>query len=152
MTIEAPVSKFRIRNLLIYIIALLAAAGWFAYDGFLNEKFIAEHTKDGKPDSTLAINQIGPFVFLAAGAALIAYLLILKKRKIVADDTGLIISSKRAVPYDSIEKIDKTNFKDKGFFVITFKDALGNIQEIKLTDRKHDNLSAILERLIEKIS
>lgn len=153
MTIEAPVSKFRIKNLIIYILILFAMGCWFAYDGYLNEKFIADHTKNGKADSSLVFNQKGPFILLAAIAALTVYLFIIKNKKIIADDNQIIISKKLNIPYHSIEKIDKTHFNEKGgYFLITYKDNRNNEQQIKISDSKYDNLSAILDKLVEKIS
>lgn len=153
MTIKAPACKFRKQNLLIYILVIFALACWLGYDGFLNKKFIADHTKNGVADSSLAMNQIGPFILLVVIAGLTVYLFILKSKKIVADDNQLIISKKLAIPYDSIEKIDKTNFNEKGgFFIITYKDNLNNETQLKLSDSKYDNLSAVLQRLVEKLS
>jgi len=44
MAIVAPYSKFKKNNLKIYIVFLLALAAWCAYDGYINEKWIEEHT------------------------------------------------------------------------------------------------------------
>ncbi len=153
MAIEAPVSKFRLTNLKIYVLVILGLACWLGYDGFLNKKFIADHTKDGVPDSSLVMNQYGPFVLLAIIAGLAIYFFILKGKKIIADDNGLIMNNNLSIPYASIEKIDKTHFNEKGgFFTVTYKDNLQNEQQIKLSDNKYDNLSMVLAKLVEKIS
>jgi len=54
--------------------------------------------------------------------------------------------------YDSIQQIDKTYFEKKGFFMITYKDKHGKEVRRKLNERTYDNLAAILEHLVAKIS
>ncbi len=156
MAIEAPISKFRLTNLKIYILACVIFGVIFAYDGYLSkypwsmrQAFYEKH----KGDSTMRFNQIVPLV-LAAGALAFAFRLsMLKNIKLVVDDEGLLIDGKTRITFSSIEKIDKTHFNEKGgFFIITFKDNLQNEQQIKLSDNKYDNLSAVLELLVKKIS
>ena len=62
----------------------------------------------------------------------------------------LIINDKEKIAYDSIEKIDKTNFKSKGYFVITYKDQSGREVNRKLSDRTYDNLEAVLNEVVVK--
>ena len=75
-----------------------------------------------------------------------------KDRKVIAAENKLSIDGKRSVSYDSIERIDRTHFDNKGYFVITYKNESGNETDIKLSDRSYDNLKPILEELIAKIS
>ena len=90
---------------------------------------------------------------LGAAAALAIYLAAIKNKKIIADDNQLIVSGKLSIPYDSIVKIDKTHFNTKGgFFLITYKDRQNEEKQIKISDKKYDNLTAVLDRLVEKIS
>jgi hypothetical protein len=153
MAIEAPVSRHRKTNLIILIVVFLGCAAWFGYDGYLNETFMERHTDaDGKPDSTLAFNRKSPPFFLAGAVVVGLYLCWIKGKKIVAADTELVISGREKIPYDSIEKIDKTHFESKGLFVISYKGSSGKQVDRKLRDSKHDNLSAILEHLIKEIS
>jgi len=156
MAIEAPVSKFRITYLKIYIGACILFAVIFAYDGYLSkypwsmrQSFYEEHKDDG----TMKFNQIAP-LFVAAGAVVLACRLwMLKGIKLVADDSRLIVSGKLTIPYDSIVKIDKTHFNDKGgFFLITYKSEQNTEKQVKISDKKYGNLSQVLDRLIEKIS
>jgi hypothetical protein len=56
------------------------------------------------------------------------------------------------VPYTSIQKIDKTHFSKKGFFVITYTDKGGKEVDRKMSDRKYDNLGPVLDHLVAKIS
>jgi hypothetical protein len=153
MAIEAPISKYKKNNLVIYIILCIVAAGWFAYDGYINKNFIEKNTgDDGKPDSTLVFNQKAP-PFFAAGAVLIGvYLFVIRKRKLIADENELVFSAKDKIPYDSIQKIDKTYFAKKGFFVVTYKDEHGKETDRKISDRNYDNLAPILDHLVAKIS
>ena len=76
---------------------------------------------------------------------------ILKNKKIVAGDTGLV-TEKQTISYDSIEKIDKTHFDSKGYFIITYKNADDGESQLKISDKNYDNLGAVLDELITKIS
>lgn len=152
MAIEAPVSKFKKNNVKIFIVVLIIFAAWFAYDGHYNETFKEEHTTEAGPDDTLIINQKAPPYLTAAAVLLSVYLLIISKKKIIADETQLILSNGSKISYDSIEKIDKTNFGSKGYFVITYKNPSGNEAGLKISSRKYDNLSAVLDELVAKIS
>ncbi len=104
------------------------------------------------PDQTMMFNRISPVFFVAAAAALALWLRARQGEKLVADENELIISDKVKIRYDSIEKIDKTHFESKGYFIITFKDSRGSEVNRKLSDRKYDNLAAILDHLVAKIS
>jgi len=153
MAIEAPVSKIRTINLKIYIVGLLIMGAWFAYDGYLSKNFIEKHTKEGIADSSLVFNKTAPPFLLGAVVALAIYLAAIQTKKLVADDNQLIVSKKMTIPYDSIVKIDKTHFNDKGgFFLITYKSKQNEEKQVKISDKKYDNLSQVLDRLIEKIS
>ncbi len=161
MAIEAPISKFKKTNLKIYIVVCVAVAIIFAYDGYLSKykwswryNFYKEHVldNDGTPTPTMNFNRKSPPFFIAGAVLLGAYLFAVKNRKIVADENELIISNKERISYDSIQQIDKTYFEKKGFFVITYKDKDGKETRRKLHERTYDNLAAILEHLVAKIS
>ncbi|UCF43608.1 MAG: hypothetical protein JSV99_01375 [Planctomycetota bacterium] len=153
MAIEAPLSKFKKNNFKISIAICVGLAIWFAYDGYYNEDFKAKHTgEDGTPDSTLAFNQKSPPYLIGAAVLLGAHLFAIRNKKVIADEKELIISDKEKIPYDSIEKIDKTNFDSKGHFTITYKDEAGSEVNRKISDRTYDNLAAILEHLVAKIT
>ena len=152
MAIEAPVSKYRKTNLKIYIAACVVVTIWFGYDGYLNKKFIEENTEDGKPNGTLVFNQKAPP--FAAGAAVLlgVYLLTIRNKKLIADENELIFSDKEKISYDSIQKIDKTNFKPKGYFLITYKDKNDKEVQRKISDKKYGNLEAVLDHLVAQIT
>ncbi len=153
MAIEARSSKYRRNNFIIGIAICVLFAIWFAYDGYYNEAFKAKHTKDdGTPDSTLVFNQKSPPFFIGVAVLLCGYLLIIRNNKVVADEGELIINSKEKIPYDSIQKIDKTNFESKGYFTISYKDKGGGQVNRRISDRKYDNLAPILEHLVAKIT
>ena len=80
------------------------------------------------------------------------YLFSLKDKKLIADENELVISDKKRISYDSIQQINKTYFEKKGFFIITYKDKGESEVRLRLSDRKYDNLPAILEHLVAKIS
>jgi hypothetical protein len=153
MAIEAPISKYKKTNLKIYIILCIVLAAWFAYDGYINKNFIEKNTdENGKPNSTLIFNQKSPPFFAAAAVLFGLYLFIVKNKKLIADENGLVFSDKDKILYDSIQSINKTYFDKKGFFIITHKDEHGKEINRKLSDRNYDNLAAILDHLVAKIS
>lgn len=152
MAIEAPLSRYKKNNLLIFAAVIIGFAVWFAYDGYINKKFIEEHTEaDGGPDGTLVLNKRVPF-FLAGGAVLlVGYFFMIKDRKIVADENELKTDSV-TIAYNSIESVNKTHFTSKGFFIITYKDSNGQEQQLKLSDRTYDNLGILLDHIVAKIT
>lgn len=160
MAIEAPISKYKRDNIKIFIIALLIFAVWFGYDGYFNKKFIDDHMVESKEigsiekkaDDTLEFNRKAPPVLFGAIVLLAGYLYIIKDIKIVAGENELILNKGRKISYDSIQKVNKTFFGSKGYFIITYKDDTGKEADCKLTSKKYDNLSAVLDHLIAKIS
>ena len=153
MAIEAPLSKHKKNNFKIYIAVCIGLAIWCAYDGYFNDEWIKKHTDaDGNPEAYLIFNQKAPPFFIGAGVLLGAYLFAIRNKKVIADENELVISDKERIPYDSIQKIDKTLFDSKGYFLITYKDKNGSEVNRKLSDRTYDNLAAILEHLVAKIS
>jgi hypothetical protein len=152
MGIEAPVSRHKRTNLKIYIVVCLIIAIWCAYDGYFNEAWIEEHTNiDGTPQAYLVINRNAPPFLIGLAVILGAYLFVIRNRKVIADENELIVSAKEKIPYDSIQKIDKTYFASKGFFVITYEGGDGGEKALKLSDRSYDNLAAVLDGLVAKI-
>ena len=152
MAIEAPLSKFKKTNFKIYILVCVIVAVWFGYDGYFSEKFREKHAPDGVPDGTMVFNRKAPPFFLAGAVLLGVYLYAIRNKMITADENELIISDKERIPYDSIQKIDKTYFDTKGVFIVTYKDKDGNEANRKLSSRKYDNLAAVLDHLVAKIS
>jgi hypothetical protein len=152
MAIEAPASKYKLKTLIIYIVALVAIAGWCVYDGYFNEKWIEDHKDaDGNPETYLVFNRKAP-PYLGAAAVLIGiYRSVVKNKKILADENGIILG-KQTVSYDSIEKIDKTQFEPKGYFIITYKNERSGETDLKISDRNYDNLQELLDHLVAKIS
>lgn len=161
MAIEAPISKFKKTNYKISIVLCAAMAIIFAYDGYLSKyewsmrhRFYKEQVldNDGKPTSTMIFNRKSPPFFAGAAVLLGAYLLVLRKKKLIADENELVFSDNDRIPYDSIEKIDKTYFDKKGFFAFTYKNENGKEIDRKLSDKTYDNLGAILDCVVAKIS
>lgn len=154
MALEAPLSQYKRNNFIIYVVVCLAAALWFAYDGYFNQSFIAEHTTAQGPDSTLVSNQWAPLPLVGAALLLGGYWYAVRNRKLVAADDALLFPSGRKIPYDSIEQIDKTWFEQKGYFTIRYKGGRdgGRFLECRLSDRQYDNLGPILDHLVAQIS
>ena len=156
MAIEAPLSRYKKNNFRIILVILIGFAAWFTYDGYINKDYIKENTdnygtEEARPNSDLIFNKRAPF-FLLAGAVIVgAYFFLTKDKKIIADEKSLL-TGKTSIAYDSIEKIDKTHFESKGYFVITYKDEAGKDSRLKLSDRTYDNLNSILDELVTRIS
>ena len=151
MTIEAPLSRYKKQNLLIFIVVLLGLAGWFYYDGHYNTSFIEKHTVNDQPNSTLAFNQKAPPYMVGLAVVLAVYFVVIRDKKVIADDTSLFANGK-TIAFSSIEKINKTHFDAKGYVLITYKDAKGQSCDLKLSDRTYDNLPAVLDHIVAKIS
>jgi hypothetical protein len=159
MVIEAPLGKYKKNNLKIYIAVCVIFAVVFAYDGYLSEyewshrrSFYEKHVKDGRPDDTMIFNQKAPIFLGVAAVALGIRLWAIKNRKLIADENELVVSDRQKIPYDSIEKIDKTLFEKKGLFVITYKNENGGEVNLRLSDKTYDNLAAVLDHVVAKIS
>lgn len=159
MAIEAPVSKFKKNGLILWMVVCLGVAIIFAYDGYLSKyewslrhSFYEKHVKDGQPDDTMVFNQKSPFFFIGAAVLLGAYFFTIRNKKLIADENELIISDKERISYDSIQAIDKTYFKSKGRFIITYKDKNGKEVDRKISDRQYDNLEPVLDHLVAKIT
>jgi hypothetical protein len=159
MAIEAPISKFRKNNILIYLGICLILAVVFGYDGYLSKyewslrrSFYDEHVKDGKPDGDMLFNLYSPPFFFAGAVFFGIFYAMIKGKKLLAEENELVISEKKKIPYDSIEKINKTWFESKGFFIITYKDKDGKEINQKISDRTYDGIDKILNHLVGKIS
>ena len=152
MALVAPLSKYKIKTFLIYMAVMVGFAAYCVYDGHFNESFKEKHSPDGKPDGTMVFNQKAPAYLVGAAMLLGVYLLVIRNKKVVAEDNALVIDGKISIPYDSVQKIDKTDFDAKGHFTFTYKTPDGKEIDRKISDRDYDNLKAILDHLVAKIS
>ena len=152
MALVAPISKYKIKTFLIYMAVMVGFGAYCYYDGHYNQSFIDKHTVDGKPDGTMVFNLKAPAYLVGVAALIGVYLLVIRNKKVVADDNALVIDGKTSIPYDTVQKIDKTNFDEKGHFTFTYKTPDGKEVDRKISDRNYDNLKAILDHLVAKIS
>ena len=161
MSIEAPLSKFSKNGFKLYIGVCLVFAVVFAYDGYLSKyewskrhSFYEKHflENDGVADETMLFNRYSPLALAALAVGLGVRFYMVRNRKLVAGDMDLVIDGKQSIGYDRIKQIDKTHFKKKGYFVLTYKNEQDSDKDLKLSDRTYDNLEAILEELVTKIS
>ena len=161
MAIEAAISSYNLKTLRLYAIICVVVAVILAYDGYLSkyewskrQGFYNEHFVDNnnQADGTMKFNQyLPPFLIVGAVFFAMKYKMI-KDRKVVADEKELSVYDGTKIAYDSIEKIDKTHFDSKGYFVITYKDDRDGEVDYKLSDRAYDNLPAVLDHIVAKIS
>ena len=152
MALVAPASKYKIKTFLIYMAVLVGFAAYCFYDCHYNESFREKHSPDGKPDGTMVFNQKAPAYLVGAAVLLGVYLLVIRNKKVVAEDNALVIDGQVSIPYDTVQKIDKTDFDAKGHFTFTYKTPDGKEIDRKISDRDYDNLKAILDHLVAKIS
>jgi hypothetical protein len=151
MAIVAPLSRYRRNNHMILLAVVLGLAAWFHYDGHFNQEFITKHTKpDGTPDDTLTINRKAPPFLMAAGVLVVGNFVRIRNQRIRVDDSALMVNS-LSIPLGAVTQIDKTHFDSKGFFVLSYKSG-DSEKQLKLYARNYDNLSAVLDRLIEELS
>jgi hypothetical protein len=158
MAVEAPYSKYRKTNFKIAIFGCLIVAGVLAYDGYLSkyewshrQSFYEKHVVDGVPSDTMVMNQRLPFVLVGISIISAVWFVKVKDLKIVADEQQVIIDGEK-IPYEAVQKIDKTYFDSKGYFTITYKNEAGAEQTKKLSYKRYDNLKEVLEHLVAKIS
>ena len=151
MAIVAPISKYKKNTLKIIIAVLIGLAIYCFYDGYYNQKFIEKNTVEGTPNSTLTFNRKAPPFMFGAAVLVGIRLFLIRNKKVTADDQA-IVTCAQTIAYDSIEQIDKTHFDSKGYFVVTYKNEQGDNSQLKLSDRTYDNLPAVLDVLISKIS
>jgi hypothetical protein len=153
MALVAPISKSGKNWLIIYMVGLIGFGAYCIYDGFYNKTFMDEHTdEEGVADSTLLFNQKSPPLFFVGAALLGLRLFWIRNRRMVAEENELIVSERLRIPYDAIQEIDKTHFKEKGIFTVSYDNPDGKRVHRKFDDRKYDNMEAILDLLVEKIS
>lgn len=104
------------------------------------------------PDGIMLFNRISPLVFMAVALILVASFWRCKGDRVVAEENELILSGRERISYDAVERIDKTHFQKKGFFTVVYR-ANGDTEVTrKLSDRQYDNLGAILDHLVSKIT
>ncbi len=153
MALVAPMSKYRRNTFILWIVLCLGFAAYCVYDGYSSEEFIKKHTDaDGNPNATLVFNQKAPFVLVPVAGLMGLYLVVISRKKIVADDSALVIDDKVSIAYDSIKKIDRTHFDSKGHFTISYAGPQDKEIDRKLSDRDYDNLEQILDHLVAKMS
>ena len=153
MGIKSSYSSYKKNNFKLAIAICLGLSIWCIYDGYFNKKFIEKHTNaDGSNQTYLIFNRNGPFVLVPAAIMIAVWMAVACKKNLVADDNQIIINNKTTIKYDDIEAVDKTHFKQKGFFTITHKNNLDKLETVKISDKNYDNLAELLEEIVAKIS
>lgn len=155
MAIEAPLSKYKRQNYWIIIAVLIGGSIWCVYDGYFNEKFAKENMRTNEAGEEiqgewLIVNRNAPYIMIPGALLAALRFFMVKGRKVVATETTLL-TGKAEIPFKSIERINKTYFDKKGYFIVTYKDGDKEI-DVKLSDRSYDNMPAILDELVKQIS
>ena len=161
MEIVAPISSYKKNGLKIYMVGCFIAAAVLAYDGYLSKyewsqryDFYKKHVvdNDNQPDGTMLFNRYVSVLALVGGIYFAARFFQKKDDKIIADDNAVTFCGGEKINYDSIEKIDKSAYNSKGYFVFTYKDSSGGEKDKKLSNKDWDNLDAVMNLMVEKIS
>jgi len=100
----------------------------------------------------LTFNQNAPYVLGAGAIVLGIYMGIVSGKKLVADENELIVSKKQKISYSTIQQINKTHFDAKGYFTIGYKTPDDKDAEVTISSKNYDNLGAVLDELVTKIS
>jgi len=152
MAIVAPLSRYRRNNHLIALVICLGLAAWCFYDGRYNQEFIQKHSNpDGTPnDPWLIINRVAPPYLMVAGVLVVANFYRVRNQRVRVDGDTLMIN-RLSIPLKDVVQVDRTHFDTKGFFILSYKSG-GSEKNTKLYARDYDNLSAVLDRLIEELS
>jgi hypothetical protein len=151
MAVEATGSKYKQKTGYIITAVFLAISAYCLYDGWINDKFIKDHTdKDGRPEANLQANR---YYIPAAGILLAIYEVIgslrLAGKRWILDDRSLTGSGGLSIPLGQITTIDQRFFQSEGHFTIGYNSPQGP-QKLKLSDRNYDNLVAIFDELVKQ--
>lgn len=179
MPAEARVLKMWSQQKGLIPLLFLAFAAWFLWDGAVgyprsDERFKAHEALKDQPGAWEKLcaergwktqppeKYLGPekyreqywvsAITAAVGIASLAYWSRQRKVVIHNDETGISTSTGLRVPYESITRIDKKTWKQKGFAYIHFN-ANGQTGRLTLDDAKHDPkaLDIILAETIAKV-
>lgn len=151
MAVTATGSRFRRNNMLILALLCIAGGLWFAYDGWINDKYQEENTdpETGKANPNLQFNRYVPIPLAVIAVYSLIMTAIIPGRRVVADDKGLTLADGCNIPYESLQAIDKRAFDKDGHFTISY--AVGQTKKtLKLSDRKYDNLGLLLDEVISQ--
>lgn len=150
MAVEASASRFNRNNGFIFAAVCIAAALWFGYDGWFGSYRDTElEGNDGKPTVNLMFNMYVPIPLAAGAGYFLVTSLLSASRKLVADESGLVINDKKTVRYAEMKSIDKRHFDKEGHFTIEYEQA-GKVERLKLSDRKWDNLGLLLDEVVKQ--
>jgi hypothetical protein len=145
MSVEAPVSQHKRNTDLIIVAVLIAAALWLLYDGWMNEKFVEEHSQ-----TDVRINRYyGPIAAILGAVYFGVSAMRDRGRKLVANERGLTLENGQLIEYSAMRRIDKRFFDSEGHFTIDYAGEAGE-HKVKLRDRRYDNLALLLDEVVKQ--
>ncbi len=152
--VVATFSKYSKQNLMIAIVVCIGAIIVCIHDGYYNQDFINKHTIDDQIDSVLAFNKYSPPVFAVFAILAAIRYYVVGSYKVVADKEAIEIDGKLTIKYDDIESLNKTYFdvKGKGYFILKYKSSDGSLKDLKISKKRYDGTSELLETIVSKIS
>jgi hypothetical protein len=179
MPAEARVTKMWTQQKGLIPLLFLAFGAYFLFDGFIGyprsderwkahqelkdqpgawEKLCAERGwKTTPPEKFLGPDKYREQFFFGGGTALIGLISLIywqrqRKSTIRNDESGISSSLGTNIPYGAITRIDKKDWKRRGFAYVYYKDA-GALKKFTLDDAKHDPkaLDVILAEAVVKV-
>lgn len=105
----------------------------------------------GEPNASLKFNRYwGPLACLLVALYFVVSAVRIPKQHVVLDDNGLLVAGRGLIGFDQIKKIDKRFFDKEGYFVVTYEQD-GTSKDVRLSERKYDNLRAVLDALVARV-
>ncbi len=152
--VVATFSKYSKQNLIIAIVICIGAIIVCSHDGYYNQGFINKHTIDGQIDSVLAFNKYSPPVFAVFAILAAIRYYVVGSYKVVAGDDSIEVDGKLTIKYDDIDSLNATYFDDKGsgYFILKYKSSDGSLKDLKISKKRYDGTSELLETIVSKIS
>lgn len=142
-----------VRRILVALL-LLGFAAWTFFDFYVAGKY--DHLAGSKDWNDLAsylLNRYGVFVLAPPGLAIVVLALVLRARRLVADERGIGYAGKPPIAWGEITSVDATLLAGKGLMTIHY----GQGRKLKLDSynfRDFKSVAAYIEQRVpaEKIA
>ncbi|MBN1553383.1 MAG: hypothetical protein JXA11_01455 [Phycisphaerae bacterium] len=131
----------------IAAVMLIGMGLWCFHDRNKYEPPAAWDMKHINEASKYAFNHFGAFVFVPPGAALVLWMLVFLRRKLIADQDGIGYAGKEKIPWGSITKLDTSQAKSKGILQLHYGDG----KVLKLDNWKLTNFRELISLVESKI-
>jgi len=135
MAVSCGLGSGRRNRWLMMIVLCLAFAGWCFYDGWVKQE--AEY---------VGFNRTATVVLAVLAAGLFVALLVLKSRRLVADEQGIRLGGK-TIAWDAFTEADDKDLS-KGILVLTYKSTSeGQAQRLVLDEYNLSRFDDLLDEI-----